>query len=296
MLKVIQRKVVWFVISGILVVLSIASPFLFGLNLGIDFTGGSLMELSFANERPDKSVLEDELTTFDLEASSIQPSNDASYVVRLEQLSEERHQEVLTGLKESFEGLEEQRFESIGPTIGRELREKSFIAIVLVLLAIVFYIAYAFRKVSRPVQSWKYGIVAIVTLFHDILIVGGIYILMGKIFGYQIDTLFVTALLTTLGYSVNDTIVTFDRIRDNLTKNSDLSFAEIVNKSVNETIIRSLNTGATTFLVLFAIFLFGGSSIQPFVFALMTGVVIGTYSSIFLASPLLVAWQRISSK
>jgi preprotein translocase SecF subunit len=188
----------------------------------------------------------------------------------------------------------EQRFESIGPIIGQELKQKSLYAIIAVLLGIILYIAWAFRKVSDPVSSWKYGVTAIIALGHDVIIPTGVFAILGYVVGIEIDILFVTAVLTILGFSVNDTIVVFDRTRENLARDHyKHEFEWIVNKSVNETIRRSMYTSLTTFVVLLAIFLYGGASIKNFVLALMIGVVTGTYSSIFLASPLLVAWEKL---
>ncbi|HLD27489.1 MAG TPA: protein translocase subunit SecF, partial [Patescibacteria group bacterium] len=187
----------------------------------------------------------------------------------------------------------ELRFDSIGPTIGNELKRKSFYAIIVVLLAIILYIAYAFRKVSKPVESYKYGAAAIIALIHDLLIIIGVFAVLGHFLNVQIDSYFVTALLTILGFSVHDTIVTFDRTRENLKRHQDKTFEEVVNLSVNETIIRSLNTSLTTVFVLLAIFLFGGETIRYFVLALALGLIVGTYSSIFLASPLLMIWYRL---
>ena len=172
------------------------------------------------------------------------------------------------------------------------MKSKAVKSIIIVLLFIVFYIAYAFRKISKPVASWKYGISAIVALTHDILIITGVFAVLGHFMRVEVDSLFVTALLTILGFSIHDTIVTFDRTRENLFKNDDKPFEEIVNISVNQTIVRSLNTSVTTLFVLLAIYIFGGESIKNFVLALILGVIIGTYSSIFVASPLLVIWNR----
>ncbi len=193
-------------------------------------------------------------------------------------------------VKKTFEEI---RFEAIGPTIGKELRQKTYWALVLIITAIVVYIAWAFRKVSKPVTSWKYGTVTIVALLHDIIIPVGIFSLLGRLYNIEVNAPFVAALLTILGYSVNDTIVVFDRIRENLLKHYDGDFDEIVESSIRQTLVRSFNTSITTLLSLIAIFFFGGESIRDFVLALIIGVVSGTYSSIFIASPLLVTWRRL---
>ncbi|RJQ34979.1 protein translocase subunit SecF [Candidatus Parcubacteria bacterium] len=292
------KKKIWFGLSGILVLVSIVSLTIWGLRLGIDFTGGSLLEISYSNSRPEIYQIEEAMQEFNLQSLRIQPTDQKEYLLRFDNVEETTHQLILEKLQNiSIEGVEENivtenRFESIGPTIGNELKTKAIESIFIVLAFIVFYIAYAFRKVSKPVPSWKYGVAAIIALFHDILIITGIFSLMGYFFKTEIDTLFVTALLTILGFSVHDTIVTFDRIRENLFKNQDKSFAEIVNISINQTFLRSINTSFTTLLVLLAIYFFGGESIKNFTLALILGVIIGTYSSIFIASPLLVVWRK----
>lgn len=298
--QIIQKRKIWLSVSGILVGVSILALLIFGLNGGIDFTGGSLLEIRFEQNTPSVVELKASLEDLQLEGDlNVQPTEENGYIIRFQSIEEDTHQQIISSLQETYANQEtgetyvqEDRYESIGPAIGQELRTKAVYAIILVLIFIVIYISYAFRKVSWPVKSWKYGLVAIVTLFHDILITLGIFAVLGQFFSVEIGLAFVAALLTILGYSVNDTIVVFDRIRENLSKLVKSDFEGVVNRSVNETVTRSVNTSVTTFLVLLAIFLFGGASIKFFVLALMCGVVLGTYSSIFVASPLLVVWER----
>jgi len=298
MYNIIGKKKIWFAFSGTLAAISILALMFWGLRLGIDFTGGSLLEISYQNERPTIQQVEDSLVELNLQSIKVQPSGDKEYLIRFEEIEESTHQAIVGKLSEiKIDGLEENtltenRFESVGPIIGSELKSKAIKSIIIVLLFIVFYIAYAFRKISKPVASWKYGISAIIALVHDILIITGVFSVLGHFMRVEIDSLFVTALLTILGFSIHDTIVTFDRTRENLFKNHDKSFEEIVNISVNQTIVRSLNTSITTLFVLLAIYIFGGESIRNFVLALILGVIIGTYSSIFIASPLLILWNR----
>lgn len=296
MFNIIGRRRIWFGISSLFIVASIASIFVFGVKLGIDFTGGSLLEVKVEQGIPTKDKVEQVYNTQGIESVSVQPSGEHEVIIRSAQVTEKQRQDILTELKKDYGKTEVLRFDSIGPTLGKELQRKSIMAIILVLLAIIIYISYAFRKISRPVASWKYGLFAIIALFHDIIIVGGLYLIMGHFANYEVDTLLVTALLTVLAYSVNDTIVTFDRIRENLLQRRDESFPDLVNRSIYETITRSLSTSTTIFLVLVCIFLFGGETIRPFIYTLMVGIVIGTYSSICIASPLLVAWQTWSEK
>ena len=195
--------------------------------------------------------------------------------------------------EENVVEIVENRFESVGPVIGGELKEKSIKAIIIVLISIVIYIGWTFRRVSHPVSSWKYGLVALIALFHDIIITMGVFSILGHFYGVEVGMPFVVALLTILGYSVNDTIVVFDRTRENLLHSGWDDFEEVVNRSINETLMRSLNTSLTTLVVLLAIYLFGGATIQYFVLALIIGIIAGTYSSIFIASPLLVSLAKL---
>ena len=299
MYKIIENRKIWLSISTGLVALSLIFIAMFGLDLGIDFTGGSLLEVKFNAERPSTEEVRD-LIKSEIEISAepiIVNSDQQNMIIRVQETEETVHQEIISKLAEKYpENIQEERFESIGPSIGQELKEKAIYAILIVILAIVAYIAYAFRKVSWPVKSWKYGVIAIVALVHDVIIVVGIFALLGRFMGVEVGLPFVAALLTILGYSVNDSIVVFDRIRENLGRVVKTDFEGIVNRSVNETITRSVNTSVTTLIVLLTIFFFGGASIKFFVLALAIGVLSGTYSSIFLASPLLVVWEKIRRK
>lgn len=303
MYNIIQKRKIWLSISGTLVALSIILLMTWGLKFGIDFTGGSLLEVNFLADKPAISDIRNSLSGLELGDFAVQSSDEGSFILRLKDISEEKHQEILSklndlsvgeseGMTEGISRVEELRFDSIGPSIGQELKQKSVYAMVLVLIAIILYIAWAFRKVSKPVSSWKYGFIAIVALFHDVLITMGVFVVLGKYFGVEVNTTFVAAILTVLGYSVNDTIVIFDRIRENIPKSED-DFESTINKSVNQTITRSINTALTTILVLLAIVLWGGATIQSFALALVIGIFVGTYSSIFLASPLLVVWEKM---
>jgi len=294
-MKIIQRRKIFFVISGTICLISIISIILWGFNFGIDFKGGTLIELSFKDSRPETQKITQSLESLELGTLNIQPVEEKDLIVRLKSITEEDHQKIISNLKKDFE-FEEKRFESIGPVIGQELKTKTFYSIVLALIGMVLYIAWAFWKVSKPVTSWKYGVIAIIALFHDILIAVGLFVVLGHFLKVEINAYFVAALLTILGYSVNDTIVIFDRTRENLLHRTSQEFEETVNRSVNENIIRSLNTSLTTLFVLLAVYFLGGETIKYFVLALIFGVMIGTYSSIFIASPLLVVWQRLSMR
>lgn len=292
MMNIINKRAYFFGLSGILLAISIVFIAIGGLKFGIDFTGGSLLEVSFENV-PERQAITDTFQRTGIDTVEVQSGEENVRLLRFRDVNENEHQQILQALEEDHGAVVERRFEVIGPTIGSELRQTSGIALVIVTVAIILYIAYAFRKVSHPVKSWKYGLAAIIALLHDVVIVTGLFAVLGYFLNVEITILFVTALLTILGFSVNDTIVAFDRTRENLLKKSaGTSFADTVNLSINETVTRSLNTSITTFLVLFSLFLFGGESIRWFIVALMAGVVIGTYSSIFVASALLVEIEK----
>jgi preprotein translocase subunit SecF len=294
---IVTHKKFFFWLSGILVALSIASIVVFGFKPGIEFTGGSIIEVAYPEGRPDITVLQEKLAALEWPGTLSQPTGENGYIIRTKSLSEEERQklvETLSGM--SLGTMEQVRFDSIGPTIGAELRKKAWIAILLVILAIVLYVAFAFRHVSKPVSSWTYGLVTIVSLAHDVIIPTGIYVLMGEFFiDARIDVLFVIAILTVLGFSVHDTIVVFDRTRENLKLRLWKNFDETVGHSVEQTITRSINTSLTTLLVVIALYVFGPDSTKWFALVLGIGIIVGTYSSVFLGSPLLVAieeWQR----
>lgn len=295
--KIIKYKKLWLLISVGMVAVSIASLLIWGLKWGLDFTGGSLLEVKFAGGQPTVAEVQKSLNGAGVNSLVVQPTGTGSVILRFQETSQEKHLAVTESLKKlsiAKDGMTEIRFESIGSSIGEELRSKAFWLMILVLIIIILYISVAFNKVSKPVVSWKYGLIAVIALFHDVLITTGIFSILGHFMGVEVNTTFVVALLTVLGYSVHDTIVVFDRTRENLPKSHD-SFAETVNHSLNQTFVRSVNTTLTVLLSLLAVLLFGGSSVRDFVLALMIGVFCGAYSSLFVASPLLVyfeQWQR----
>ncbi|OGZ35376.1 MAG: protein-export membrane protein SecF [Candidatus Portnoybacteria bacterium RIFCSPLOWO2_01_FULL_43_11] len=296
-INIIKHYKIYFIISGLLVLGSIFSLIFLGLKLGIDFTGGSLLEIEFKNERLSSKAIKEKLGGLNLGEINAAPVGEKAVILRFKDVDEETHQKILNSLGEAdFQNIEEKRFESIGPLIGKELKRKSLWAIGLVILMIILYITYVFRKVSRPVASFKYGLAAILALTHDVLIPTGIFSFLGHFKGIEINLLFITALLTILGFSVHDTIVVFDRIRENLKKNIGKNFQETVNLSINQTMARSVNTSLTVLLTLLAVYVFGGESVKYFALALIFGIIFGTYSSIFIASPLLVVWEKWRKK
>ena len=289
---IIKHRKIWYAFSLIIVIASLFSMFKFGLKQGIDFTGGSLLEVEYA-AKPDVLAVKQKIESLSLGSAVVQPSGEKNIIVRMKDLTEEQHQKVLAASLSIGQG-KEIRFDSIGPVIGKELKKKSITAMILVIVMIVLYIAFAFRKVSQPVNSFYYGLMAVVALIHDVTLPAGVFAVLGHYYGVEVDTLFVTALLTVLGFSVHDTIVVFDRIRENLRNNGNKNdFETVVGASVSQTVSRSINTSLTVILVLLAIFFLGGESTKYFSLALLIGVAIGTYSSIFLASPLLVTLQKL---
>ena len=295
MLNIIGKRKIYYIISGVFIVASAVALLLWGLKFGIDFKGGSILEVAYpANGRPEISVINDSLKPLNLSDLKISPVGNNGVNFRFSETDEATHQEVIKALKSN--AVEERRFSSIGPTIGTELKQKSINAIIIVLLGISLYIAWAFRKVSQPLSSWRYGLATLLALFHDLIIPIGLFAYLGRFYGVEVGTNFVVALLVILGFSVHDTIVVFDRIRENLKRYSSLDFTSLVNQSVNETLVRSLNTSFTVLLTLLALYVFGGESLKYFILALMVGIFSGTYSSIFIASPLLVSWFKKMNK
>jgi len=289
----------YYLFSGILIVAAIASLIVFGLKFGIEFTGGSNMEVQFTNSRPTNEAIQKQLSSFNLGDVVVQPTSDKGAILRFKGVDEATHQSILAKLNE-LAPVQEKSFEFIGPSVGQELKQKTQIAIVLALVAITLYIAFAFRKVSKPVASWKYGVTSLVALFHDILIPLGVFSVLGHFYGVEITIPIVAALLTILGFSVHDTIVIFDRIRENILRRGMGSFQESVDTSLNQTIGRSVSTVITVLLVMISLYVFGGETLKDFSLALIIGITSGAYSSIFIASPLLVTWfaydQRRSEK
>lgn len=320
MFSFVKYRKIYFIFSGLLVLASLTFLVFFRLNPGIDFTGGSILELEYDSASPSVPSIRDQLKDIDLGQIYIQPSGEKGVLLRMKNIDEETHQKILQALREPLKtpepvaefielergeegaaeiledqnraALKEVRFESIGPLIGLELKQKTEWTIGLSLALIVLYIAWAFRRVSRPCKSWQYGIAAIIALGHDVLLPVGVFSFLGRFYGVQVTVPIITALLTVLGYSVNDTVVVFDRVRENLLRGAGADFEQTVDKSLNQTLARSLGTSLTTLFVLSAIFFLGGTTLKYFSLALIIGIVAGTYSSIFLAGPLLFSWLK----
>jgi preprotein translocase subunit SecF len=296
---IVKNRKGFYIFSGIVVALALLALLVWGLKFGIDFTGGSLLEINYTQTVPTVSEITGALSSAGIPDASVRPTGTDGYLIRTPFLSAAQYAQAKTALVGASGQwpLQEKEYTSIGPTIGSELQTRAVWAVVLVLIAIALFIAFAFRKVSKPVSSWKYGLVVLIALAHDVIVPVGAFAIMGHFLGAEVDTLFVTAVLVILGFSVHDSIVVFDRIRENLKKNHESNntkepFEETVGKSVSQTIARSINTSLTVVIVLLVLFFIGPASAQYFVLTLLIGIVAGTYSSIFLGSPLLVTLEK----
>lgn len=294
-MPIVRHRNVFFALTGFAALLSIISLFTFGLRFGIDFTGGSLVQATYPSERPAVTEITNALDAAGISGYSIREAGESDYIVRMPNLNSAQRAD-LPAIVAAQSGGEIAQLTEIGPTIGTELRNKAYVALGLVLACILFFIAFAFRKVSEPVSSWIYGLIALVTLVFDVLIPLGFFAFLGQVTGVQADTLFVTAILTILGYSVHDTIVVFDRTRENLRLNHERGrkepFEDTAGKSLQQTFVRSINTSVTTLISLAALYIFGPESTKDFALTLLVGIIAGTYSSIFFATPLLVTIER----
>lgn len=287
------------IIPVALTVVSLAALLMWGLKPGIDLSGGSLLEITYTVDLPTADEVREAVSPLPIGEIRVQPAGENSFILKQRDLTPDE-KSGLVSLLESLGPLTENRFTSIGPALGAELAQKAWIAIVLVILSIILFITFAFRHVSKPVASWKYGIVTIVTLMHDIIVPMGLFAFLGHLHGAEVDTLFIVGLLTILGLSINDTIVVFDRIRENLRINEKghhhHTFEETVWKSIIQTLTRSINTSLTVVIVLLSLYFLGSDTTRDFSLMLIVGMIAGTYSSILLAAPMLVVWEKWSRK
>jgi len=290
-----KYSIVYYIISVILIIASIICLGMFGLKFGIEFAGGSNMEIQFQESRPANEAIQQTLSEFNLGEITVQPTGSSGAILKFQGVDEATHQKILSKLNDTYK-VAEKSFQYIGPSVGQELRNSTEIAIALALLAITIYIAFAFRKVSKPVSSWKYGITSLIALFHDIIVPLGIFAVLGKLYNVEITIPIIAALLTILGFSVHDTIVIFDRIRENILRKGMGQFEENVNLSLSQTIGRSISTVFSVLIVLVCLFFFGGETLKYFALTLIIGITSGAYSSIFIASPLLVSWYKWDQK
>jgi len=297
---VVRYRKIWFIFSAILIALSAYTILAYGFDLSIDFKGGTITEVRYEGELPGKESIETAIKALGIGGFSVRPSENDRYIVRTSELSESEQQGLLAAFSQGQSAFTIERQNTIGPTAGSELKSKAIKAITVVVLMIVLFVTFAFRKVSSPVSSWKYGLATIVALAHDVIIPTGVFVFLGHLIGVEIDLLFITGLLAILGYSVHDTIVVFDRVRENLRVNTEKNFKEdfetTVGKSVAQTFGRSINTSLTIFITLLALYLVGSTATKDFALLLIVGIIAGTYSSIFVASPLLVTFYKLQRK
>lgn len=297
MIDIIGKRRWYYIFSLLVIIPGLVYFSLYGLKLSIDFTGGTRMTFVGKKTIDNKTVekVKEIITAEKAVVSTVQRS-DKSFIVRTTSIDEKQNTKILQQIKKDRIPLTEESFETVGPVIGEETTLNALKSTALAAFLIVLYIAFSFRKVPKPASSWRFGVCTIIALLHDVIVVIGIFSLLGHFFGVEIDSLFVTAVLTVIGFSVHDTIVVFDRIRENLLRVSGAPFEKIVNDSILQTLTRSLNTSLTALLVLFTLLLFGGGTVHWFIFALLVGIASGTYSSIFNAAPLLVSWNEFDKR
>ena len=298
---IVNNRKKFYAISAVLVGASIVALTIWGLNLSIDFKGGAIVEISYPDGRPAVAEIKKNLEKLNLGEHSIRPVGETGFLIRTRELEGLERTDLLKVLSDNgAKKITEERFDSVGPLLGKEAMRKSLFSIIFVIICIVLFITFAFRKVSEPVASWKYGLITVLALVHDVLIPAGVFAVLGHFQGVEVDTLFVTALLVVLGFSVHDTIVVFDRVRENLKVNRETRgkkpFEQIVGESISQTFVRSINTSLTTILVLIVLFFVGADTTKLFSLALIIGITAGTYSSIFIGSTLLVTAEKLQHK
>ena len=295
-MNIIKYKNWFFALSLVVIMPGIFALFVWGLKLGIDFAGGTLWEIEFMSKEISTQTLQTFLEEENVKVTQVTKTGQQTMLVKMFTTDDEEIVKIKQNVGKNVGEYQDLRLETVGPTVSRELTQKAFAAVSLSILAILAYITWAFRKIPKPTSSLSFGICTIIALVHDVIVVVGIFSILGHFLKIEIDSLFITALLTVIGFSVHDTIVVFDRIRENLNKYSEAPFEQVVNHSLVQTLGRSLNTSLTAVFVLAALFLFGGHSIKNFVLALLIGIISGTYSSIFNAAPLLIVWQNLKNK
>lgn len=291
MIKFMKYKWLYFLISSLVLVPGIFSLFKWGLKPSIDFTGGTLIEITNVKCQmtQEKTKLIKILEKNNLSVGSLQSSGESNCLLRLKSITKEQNDKLQSDLNKEFTKVQESRFETVGPVLGAEFLQKTLIAALVAMLGILSYVAYAFKNL-------KFGVSAVLALIHDLLVVIGVFAILGHFLKIEVDTLFVTAVLTTMSFSVHDTIIVFDRIRETLKNNSGLPFETIANKALTETMGRSLNNSFTLIFMLLSLLLLGGESTKWFIFALLVGTTSGAYSSPFVATPILVLWQKWEDK
>jgi len=292
MFDIVGKRFWFFLISGVIVLIAIISLATIGLKYGIEFSSGSMMTVNFEQE-VDHGDLKQELASLGyanaIVQSEVRPTGGGVFYIRTSELSDEEKARLENGLATRFGNLEETEFSSVSPMVATETARNAVIAVAVAAIGVLLYITWAFRRMPNP---FRYGTCAVVALVHDALVAMGVFAILGGILGWEINLMFITGILAVIGYSVNNTVVIFDRIRENLTRGISPHFEVVVNNSLVETLSRSLNTSLTTLLVVLALFLFVGASIQNFAVVLLIGIIVGTYTSLCVAPTLLVVWEK----
>ncbi len=288
MFNIIGKRLWFFIIAGVVILVCVISLAVFGLKAGVEFSSGSVMTVGF-EKKVDKGELEEELASLGYANVIIQRVGEDEFLVRLPRLSSKDKTELEADLTSTFETLNVREFDDVSEMVAAETTRNAAIAVAVAAVGILLYIAWAFRRMPNP---FHYGTCAVIALLHDTLVALGVFSILGGLFGWEIDLKFVIGILAVIGYSVNNTVVVFDRIRENLTRDTRADFEVVVNNSLVETMSRSLNTSLTTLFVVLALLLFVGTAIQNFAVVLLIGIIAGTYSSLFIAPSLLVVWRK----
>lgn len=292
MFNIIKSRKIWYIVSIASIVVAVFAIIFFGLRVGVDYTGGTILDIKSSNT-DFVNIAEDKLTEQGITSFQIKPSGNELFTIKTKALSNEEKNKLVASIQSVAPDAAESSFDSIGPTVGKDLTNKSILAVIVASLAIILFISFSFRRIPKPLSSWKFGVLAVAALAHDLLIVTGFVAILGHFFIWmEVDALFITALLTIMGFSVHDTIVIYDRLRENFIRNRHKSIEQVAEESVNQTMARSINTSLVTIIVLLSLLLLGGTPIRHFVLVLMFGIFIGTYSSIFVAAPLVVSWHK----
>jgi preprotein translocase subunit SecF len=297
MFNIVEKRKYFYGLSIVLTILSMVSIFVWKLNLSIDFRGGSNIEIAIVDAEKNLNKVSEIGKNSGLKIDSSRVASDNKIIIRTDDLSAAEHNKFIQDLKIEFaDAVSEENYQTVGPVISKDLTNKAIWSVVIASIAIILYIAYAFRKLPKPASSWRFGLAAVTALIHDLIITTGFVSIVGHYYSWiQVDALFITALLTIMGFSIHDTIVVFDRLRENMIRKPDSNIETLANDSILQTISRSINTSLTTILVLTALFLIGGESIRHFVLILIAGITFGTYSSIFIATMILVTWSKITT-
>jgi len=292
MFNLIKSRKIWYIVSILSIVVAVFAIIFFGLRVGVDYTGGTILDIKSSNT-DFVNIIESKLTEQGITSFQIKPSGNELFTIKTKALSNEEKNKLVASIQSVAPDATESSFDSIGPTVGKDLTNKSILAVIVASLAIILFISFSFRRIPKPLSSWKFGVLAVAALAHDLLIVTGFVAILGHFFIWmEVDALFITALLTIMGFSVHDTIVIYDRLRENFIRNRHKSIEQVAEESVNQTMARSINTSLVTIIVLLSLLLLGGTPIRYFVLVLMFGIFIGTYSSIFVAAPLVVSWHK----